>query len=58
MSRNGSKSLKSFSVHKVAKKLTLVGYLRAASEKEALEQARKDAPEQDRDRLIVRPAAH
>jgi hypothetical protein len=34
----------------------LVGYLRAKDEKEALAQARKDAPEQDRDRLIVRPS--
>jgi hypothetical protein len=56
MSRNSLKSLKSFSVHKVAKKQTLVGYLRAKDEKEALAQARKDAPEQDRDRLIVRPS--
>jgi len=29
MSRSSPKSLKSFTVHKVAKKLTLVGYLRA-----------------------------
>jgi hypothetical protein len=57
MSRNSSKSPKSFSVHKVAKKLTLVGYLRAKDEKEALAQARQDAPEQDRDRIIVRPTA-
>jgi len=56
MSRSSPKSLKSFTVHKVAKKLTLVGYLRAKDEKEALAQALKDAPEQERDRIIVRPA--
>jgi hypothetical protein len=56
MSRSSPKTLKSFTVHRIAKKLTLVGWISAKDEKEALAQARKDAPEQDRDRIIVRPA--
>ena len=48
-------SFKSFRVYKLAKKLQPVGYIRAKNEKEALAQAQKDAPAQDRDRIIVRP---
>ena len=55
MSRD-PKSFKSFTVYNLAKKLTLVGYIRAKTEKEALAPAQKEAPAQDRDRIIVRPA--
>lgn len=56
MSRD-PKSFKSFRVYRIAKVLKPVGYVRAKDEKEALKQARKEAPEQDRDRIVVRPAS-
>ena len=56
MSRNPP-SLKSFHVYRIAKVLKPVGHIRAKNEKEALAQAKKDAPAQDRDRIIVRPMA-
>ena len=56
MSRNPP-SLKSFRVYRIAKVLKPVGYIRAKNEREAMAQAKKDAPAQHRDRIIVRPAA-
>jgi len=53
MARN---SLKSLRVCKIARTLQLAGSVRAGSGKEVLSQTRKDAAEEVRDRIIVRPA--